>query len=374
MLTYIHENGSLPFRQMSYAVIKGAKEQINEYSQKIFNSSVYQCVNRLPLKMILGSSILVGSTILVVLFLKIFFSEEKPEPFFKEKKFPIDSEFYIQLKAITGEDASTPFLYVTDENGGHKEELVDHLGRGGSKIAVLLENSRALLLPNLSVSNFIGEWERQVCEEVGMSTILTSLGLLCSQLEEVKISLTEDSKTYIPAYTCETFESLGTTKNWFIIDTKNRDSSTWKEKFFKNDDDNRLKEESWNPIFDPLLTDIAKLCIHGIPTSRDSQNLAIIKNPDSVESKTANYEVRYFGFDFSSKNQPLCIPKKASTSCDHTKKVQNLLSNALETVLDVQFSTNKFSFSFKYPEDLYKSLMDKYTKIIHERIKKLSEL
>lgn len=304
--------------------------------------------------------------------------KETSEPFFKGPQFPIDLEGYKQLNTVIGkEKAENPTLYIKDETGTHEEKLLGVLGRGSSKQAVLLDKGRALLLPNMRrdpIGHVANRWERIVCEEVGMSNLLTEAGLLSPQSKQVSISFNPDGSGSIPAYLSETFQSLGETKGWFILDLKNdEESSTWKEKLFKTPAD-RNKDENWDAVFAPLLTDIAKICIHGIPGGGDSLNIAIVKKPDSEqgESSASAYEVRYFGFDFSSKGGTLAIPKMAPNSSDYTTKTKRMVSHILEWVLDREFNEKEFSISMVYPEDLYNRLVEKYTKTILTKINELS--
>lgn len=360
----------LPLPQLK----KEMEEKISPLFKRIFDSSLCRCLLQ---KRWIATILVVGIAITFI-FLKItkkdskntekfneinnkpFDSEkreEKTEFFFKEKKFFPEKDFHLQLENCT-EDDTTSSLFIKDEKGNSSKHTLKLLGKGGSKKAFSIGDGKALIVPNLSVDTTSYRiWERIICEETGMSKLLTSLGLLSLQLTPVTISLTEEGPSF-PTYVCQSFESLAQ-NNCFIIDTKNRESTTWEGKFFKTEEDG-MKSENWDPIFDPLLTDIAIICVNNIPTPGDSQNVAIIKKGES-------YEARYFGFDFSSKRQPLAIPKKAS-SID-SNKMRVLLSNYLEYILDKEFG-NKL-FSYDYPKDLFESLKERYEKIILEKIEKL---
>lgn len=229
-------------------------------------------------------------------------------------------------------------IFMTDATGRHQETLLKILGRGGSKTAFQIAKGRALLLPNVYISNV---WERMVAEEVKMSQILTRLGLLSPLSEEVSIIL---DGVQMPAYVSETFENLGLRKGWFILDMKNSYTSTWKEgeNFLFQSDTERLNEKNWGCVIDVLLTDIAKICLHHVPVGTDSLNIAIVRK-NSLE--ICPYEIRYFGFDFSSKYHALDISKieeQPSAQFD-VERAENILNAILDYVFMWEFG-EKYSY------------------------------
>jgi hypothetical protein len=252
---------------------------------------------------------------------------------------PTDVSLYTILKKEMEQEGST--LYVADETGKHAETLLRVLGKGGSKKAFEVGRGRALILPNMdadSAAVVARRWERIVLEEVELSKIFNRLGLLSPLSKQVSITLTESSEHVIPAYISETFESFSL-KGLFIIDTKNADSSTWKEgeRFLFKSDEERLIEKNWDSVLDPVLTDIAKICLYDIPASKDSLNVAILKK--SSDSAVCQYEVRYFGFDFSSKHGFLTIPdsEHRSSASPNMDKATGLLDGIIENVFSSEF-------------------------------------
>ncbi len=251
---------------------------------------------------------------------------------------PVDVGSYKALK----EKQNGSTLYVTDGTGKHPETVLDFLGNGGSKQAVEIARGRALILPNTDadpIAEIASRWERMVLEEVKMSKILTRLGLLSPMSEQVSVTLTESSESVIPAYLSETFESLGETKGWFIIDMKNSFSSTWKrgKHFLFNSDSDRLDDKNWGSVIDSLLTDVAKICLHHIPAGGDSLNIAVVKKPS--KATLCQYEVRYFGFDFSSKHDPLDIPEvqERPSAPSNPERATQLFDRILDNVLYWEF-------------------------------------
>lgn len=266
---------------------------------------------------------------------------------------------------------SEPSLYITDETGQRLETL-KFLGGGGSKKAWEISGGRALLLPSFSDSTatIARIWERIVLEEVAMSKVLTKLGLLSPLSKQVSVKLTEFSESIIPAYISESFESLSL-KGCFVIDQKNSKSSTWKsgEHFLFQSDEERLNEKNWDSIFDSVLTDIAKICLYNIPSNIDSLNIAIVKKPS--DSAVAQHEVRYFGFDFSSKDGLLSIPDAdtPSTSPD-ISQAKKILNSIITNVVWCEFFESDSYYEKKGMNirKLIERLVEKYVGDIEKRM------
>jgi len=264
-------------------------------------------------------------------------SPQKPKHV--EPLLPIDISSYEALREKMGQKGA--ILYVTDETGKRPEKLLGVLGRGGSKKAIQVARGRALILPNMDVdptAYIAGRWERMVLEEVKMSKILNRLGLLSPLSEQVSVTLTKSSECVIPAYISETFENLSL-KGCFIIDTKNPDSSTWKqeERSLFQSDEERLSEKNWDSVFDSALTDIEKICLYDIPAGGDSVNIAVVKK--ASDSAVCQHEVRYFGFDFSSKRGFLAIPdaENRSSTAPNIDKATLLLNIIIDNVFFCEF-------------------------------------
>jgi hypothetical protein len=129
--------------------------------------------------------------------------------------------------------------------------------------------------------------------EVFMSKKLNAIGLLSPFSKLVGVSFSCEETPYIPAIISSSFNQLKE-KGIFILEGKSL-AGTWqrgKDFLFPSDED-RFNENQWDKAISPLLTDIAKICIYSIPVSGDSRNMAIIKK------SSGEYELRYFGFDFS---------------------------------------------------------------------------
>jgi len=241
-------------------------------------------------------------------------------------------------------------VFVKNGQDVQTETLVDVLGTGGSKKAIALQRGRVLMVPNMdwdTLYEIWPRWRRIVYEEVAMSNLLTKMGLLNPRAQRVSLFFSEGSNApTMPAFLSESFESLGHTQGWFIIDAKNTSSSTWKkgENFLFKAEDDRLNAQNWDSVVDSLLTDIAKISLYGLGIGGDSLNLAILKK--SCDSIASLYEIRYFGFDFTHKSFRLDIPQKPIEHPDPTQAI-DLLNEALEIVFHYEFGT---SYELTSPE------------------------
>lgn len=248
------------------------------------------------------------------------------------------------------------------------------LGKGGSKYAIEVQEGRALMLPNTDVDSIAliaSRWERMTNEEVAVSNYLKSIGLLSLPHQKIDLILEEEDRSYkIPTYWTESFEQLGVKRGWYIIDQKNSECSTWNKKLFSNDKE-RLDPKNWDGIFDQALNDYCKLSAYKISTGGDSCNIALVDNKNS-----GKYEVRYFGFDFSSKAQALFVPAKVSPikNLKITSKIRaelkNSLPNIIQPVVELEFEFYKFSDinnnleEYKAALELSKKIAERYSKKI----------
>lgn len=136
-----------------------------------------------------------------------------------------------------------PSLYIKQGCDVVLQEMValKILGQGGCKRALLLDNGKAILVPNMDVDpwdTIQSRWPRIVDEEIQMSQFLQKVGLLGPQLQKVQIFSEKDSTEGIPGYMTDAFDTLKE-KNIYIIDRKNFESDTWtgNQKLFENRED-----------------------------------------------------------------------------------------------------------------------------------------
>lgn len=256
------------------------------------------------------------------------------------------------LQVIKDRVRNNKDIYIADEKEIKNERSLSCLGGGGSKRAFKLESGLALLLPTFPAS-LLG-WKKISKEEVSMSQFLTKIGMLSPLSFHVNLAISPTSFFTFPTYASESFENLGLTKKWFIIDRKNEESSTWKEEknsLFTSEEERR-NLENWNSVVDPLLTDLAKIYLYDIPADGDSLNVAIVKK-DSKAS-LSQYEIRYFGFDFS--NVGYNIPKNIGDFCKqpNIKKIYSILNLVLDSVVRTEYTYDKYEIG---PDSSYNSLL-----------------
>lgn len=270
----------------------------------------------------------------------------------------VDESGYASLKNKIESHDSIELWFTTNPT---KITLLQELGCGGCKKAIEIINQIALILPNMDANDppmMMKHWNRIVDEEVKLSQILTEVGLLSPGYQKTYLSLSDDEKeSFIPIYFSQTFQSLGQSKNWSIIDWKNPNSSTWKfgHHFLFSSDEKRLDPKNWDSVVSPLLTDVKKLCKHQIPTKSDSLNIAITtQESSSVESP---YTARYFGFDFSNKCTPLSL--KELSSKEKKIKYSQTLTFLLDQILFWEFG-HRYTRDAKL-KNFKDILIDRYT-------------
>ena len=141
--------------------------------------------------------------------------------------------------------------------------------------------------------------------------------------------------------------------------------------------EDRLIERNWDGVFDSMITDIAKICVYDIPVNEDSLNFVVVKKPIAATSASP-FEVRYFGFDFSSKYRWLPIPKNLPKRLDGEIEKATLnwiLTRCLDYVFWYEFG-NKYLHNAEGMRAeltaLLGRLKERFTKEIVERMEKIS--
>lgn len=294
---------------------------------------------------------------------------------FEEAK-TFNPAIYLNLQKNLNQD-NFP-LFIKDGEEKRLVKLGRVLGEGGSKKAYQLENGKVLILPNLDaislqrdrLEDVDARWTRMANEEVAMSDFLQSIGLLTPNHKKVSISLSlSGAEGSIPAYISDSFESLKD-QGIFIIDAKNPKSNTWKagiDSLFKN---NRAQySDSWleEGLLDSFLDDLVKLAIYDIPIGFDNCNLAIRKKTAPLQDETENeYEVRFFGFDFSDKASLLSIPDKLKPNYELN---ENRLKRAIQRFADILLPLEITDKKFKYSESLREKISSSLVQTMAKRVK-----
>lgn len=273
-------------------------------------------------------------------------------------------------------------VYVKDASGKKPEKLDKVLTSGANKTAIQLTQGRVLMVPNtedVSLEDMGAWWSNVVEEEVAMSQLFDSHVLLTPRSRRVEISLSsKDGETTLPAYVCESFEHLAQEKGTFLIDMNGR-GSTWKkgEQFLFASDEARMKEANWDKVFDPMLDDLARICLHDLPAGGETMNLAIVnkkhrphrESADDDKEPDPEYAVRYFGFDFSDKDL-LYLFKLEGPVHDRALEGKAFMHmyRMIQVVFAHEFGAAAGSGDVKA---LFDRLLKKYPKIVMERVQKL---
>lgn len=225
-------------------------------------------------------------------------------------------------------------LYVQTTGEKVKRIVLSFLGSGGSKCAYELEGGSALLMSSEENFSYIAnsiKWSEMVDEEITGTSRVRDLGLLACDLEKATVFMTNDSTIGVPAYITETFSQLSSKGIW-IIDQKNPRSSTWKRSLFDKKEDS-FDEGKWQKILNPFLKDIVKLLQNNFWLCGDNLNMAILEKSD--EGDGVNYEVRYFGFDFSSKHDQLSFNKLKPEEIDNL--VTSIIFDSISCLMSCEF-------------------------------------
>ena len=243
----------------------------------------------------------------------------------------IGLKLYIQL--ILLEKGILMSIKIKFNDGKILNLMLDFpIGCGGSKCAFVITDDLVLLLPNIRgiLDKFVN-WKRIVNEEYQISQILTNIGIYNPNHEKVEV-LIEDK--LFESYVSKSFEGLKSS-GINVIDTKNFDPELYHIFYDPNID--LSDPNNWYPILSNLMNDIILLYKYNIPVSSDSTNFALINQKDI--NLISPCEIRFFGFDFTSKMGPIKInpiPKSWNTGSNFEIKlgwVFKILYKAMELLM-----------------------------------------
>ena len=218
------------------------------------------------------------------------------------------------------------------------------LGCGGTKTIYFVDDNRAVAVPNrVDGQSLIRIWDRIISDEITMTDYLESIGLLVLKLHHCTVVFDDNLK--LPSYYSYPFASYAN-DGLYIIDTKNLRSTQWKDKSLFPLNVDRFDVNNWMPILELLLKDIDIIAKNKIILSSDSVNLAVVANGSKWHSGSNNlYEVRYFGFDFSSKHRELCIH---SENNDEKYAMKWLLNRCIEYIVWEEFCPKAMAMAKEY--------------------------
>jgi hypothetical protein len=187
------------------------------------------------------------------------------------------------------------------------------IGHGGTKTAVLFATDMVVMIPNsVDGASFLFYWSRIVNEEIQMSQILSRLKVPCQVLTGCAIKWHDEM---IPAYFSKPFTAYAK-QDMFVVDRKCLASTTWPHdgsmSMFATDCENHYDIAVWKHILEPAIVDVEILIHEGLPMAGDAVNLLIVGRKSKLHNgdATTPYQVRFFGFDFSSKCTALDFNKQ----------------------------------------------------------------
>lgn len=192
------------------------------------------------------------------------------------------------------------------------------------------------------------DWSKVVDAQFGLFSFLKELGLFTMVLSRVSIPFKNGS---LSTYCYPGLEKLAEAGTYFI-DPRADKYSSWKNKglsFFETPS-LRLDPKAWNPIFSPLLTDLAKLIVYGFPINDKFHSLAIVK-------EGSDYHVRYF-FDEINYKTPQ-TPRLHQVKPEYVYPVKRALITLVGLVLVCEFK--KFALNDS-ERQLLETLAEDYSK------------
>lgn len=238
------------------------------------------------------------------------------------------------------------------------------IGAGGTKTAYLIDDKIVVFRPNaMDGQRLINIWDRIITDELMMSELLHKIGILNLNFKLCQIKL---NQTLTLQTLCSQSFKSEISNGLYIIDTKNINSSTWPKdnsiSFFAVDVD-PYNVDNWLKAMESYILDVNTLVKNNLSLCGDSLNFAFAAKGSKYHSGSDQlFEIRIFGFDFTSKYSPLKLENKVPTSVT----IDYMLRRGGEAaVWEVLCSK---SFCLKEKEDkLYKELSEKLVSLYHAR-------
>jgi len=245
----------------------------------------------------------------------------------------VDVEIYFKFKSILKICRKMHNIVIVNNqivfNGDMKK-----IGGGGTKSAYsLVGTNKVVLLPNeIDGDWLVREFKRIRNEELIIHQYLKSKSIPSLDIEICDVFL--DNAHYKPGIYCPSFESY-IEQGAYILDNKNPYPFYWNKKNVFNSSFFEL--ESWIPIFKPLFDDLKNASENGLRLLPyyDHFNLMITKKGSTYHLGEAEYAVRFFGFDFSSKRYPNSLIEKIQSG-NQLEKVEFVLD--IRTIVKIVFS------------------------------------
>ena len=225
------------------------------------------------------------------------------------------------------------------------EGSMSRLGGGGTKTAHHLNGTDfVVLLPNEVDGAPLERVFPRIChEEETIYKYMHEHSIALSLPVKTCCVTLDDNKVLFGLY-APSFESY-VNKGAYVLDSKDRHASCWNSKLCINP--TFFDPDSWLPIFTPLVQDLERLLHAGITPFGDCLNF-IITTPAFTNNHVDSlvpYQVRFFGFDFTSKRYVSQLAESINALEPGTvlKPVLdvNYLEQALETAVDLVLSVTR---------------------------------
>lgn len=248
----------------------------------------------------------------------------------------------------------TKVRYLTLESSG--TEQIDNVIVRGAK-TWLTSSSKNVVIPSRGLEY---AWIKVIEAEFALSAFLQKYNLLTLPMQKETVQIFKDQS--LVAYSYPSFQRLQM-EGKYLLDLRQDKASSWKIQklsLFTNPV-NKLKPEIWDPVFTPLLCDIAQLIVLGLPLDPKNHCLAIIKTDN-------DYVVRYLAQDMAREPKEIKETIAEPNPLIWNERLKDNLESLLTAVLVCEFK--RFGLNEEQKE-LLKKLLDKYVPAILELAKTL---
>lgn len=232
--------------------------------------------------------------------------------------------------------------YVSLDSGS---EQIDKVVDRGSRTWLRL-SSKHVIIPSSCTKH---GWDMMMQAEFKLAEFLKRNNFFTLPMES-EVLIFKDSK--LASYSLPSLQRLES-EGKYLLDLRQDKNSSWKisKKSFFNNPTEKLNPESWEEVFNPLLDDIAKLIVLGLPLEPRCHCLAITRTE-------LGFVVRYLAQDMFSD------PKQVSEKLTNPNplKWHDLVQKTLESIINAVLVCEFKKFALQEAENLLlKTLVKAYT-------------
>ena len=242
------------------------------------------------------------------------------------------------------------------------------VGGGGTKTAYALSSSHyVVLLPNEVDGVALERAFPRICYEEQTFYNYLSENSLAPCLPVKECTVDTGSKS-LPGLYAPSFYSYAD-RGEHVIDSKDVYKCTWSSSIMCINP-NFFEPDSWLPIFAPLVQDLKRLAAAGIVPLGDCLNFLITSTGSEHHVDPAvPYQVRFFGFDFSSKRyiseRALAIQALEPGTLLKPVTDSTYLQEALDLAVDLIVSITKPQRLYEEDSDI-QSIKTLYTSVLQK--------